>query len=116
MCEHETERHEWRADVLDFIRNHVEAEENYRLGAVDLEFGELLPAKPGTIEQAEYEERTAVGFNLERLTKRLGELPWSGFCAPRSATYEPTPGYTVTRVDVEDGPGIIRIDRTDEAE
>jgi hypothetical protein len=27
MCEHEAERHEWRADVLGFIRDHVEAAE-----------------------------------------------------------------------------------------
>ena len=40
-----------------------------------LEFGELLPPKPGWIEQQEYEERTSIGFNLERLTKEMGYLP-----------------------------------------
>lgn len=74
MCEHEAERHEWRAEVLRFVRDHLDVFEVYRLGANDLEFGELLPEKPGSVEQDDYEERARVGFQLERLTKRLGEL------------------------------------------
>ncbi len=74
MCENEAERHDWRAEVLTFIRDHIDATEVYRLGEADLEFGELLPEKPGWKEQQEYEERTGVAFNLERLTKRVGEL------------------------------------------
>jgi hypothetical protein len=70
MCGNEAERHEWRADVLRFIHDHIESAETYRLGEADLAFGELLPAKPGWLEQDEYEERTAVGFQLERLVKR----------------------------------------------
>jgi hypothetical protein len=42
-----------------------------RLGEADLAFGELLPPKPGWLEQEEYEERTNVGFQLERLAKRF---------------------------------------------
>ena len=72
MCENEAERHVWRADVLEFIRDHIDEQETYRLSAADLEFGELLPSKPGWMEQDEYEERTAVGFHLGRLTKELG--------------------------------------------
>ena len=79
MCEHEAERHEWLAEVFAFIRDHVEASEVYRLGEHDLEFGELLPPKPGGVVQEEYEERTAVGFNLERLNKTLGGLTPSSF-------------------------------------
>ncbi|MGH7947359.1 MAG: hypothetical protein ACREF9_20490 [Opitutaceae bacterium] len=74
MCENEAERHEWRAEVLAFIRDHVDSTEVYRLGESDLAFGELLPEKPGWMEQEEYEERTGVAFHLERLTKRVGEL------------------------------------------
>ena len=74
MCEHEARGHEWRADVLGFIRDHIEAAEVYRLGEPDLLFGELLPAKPWAIEQEGYEERTSIGFNLERLTKNVGEV------------------------------------------
>jgi hypothetical protein len=74
MCENEAERHEWRADVLAFIRDHIDSAESYRLGERDLEFGELLPEKPGWVEQVEYEERTSVGFHLERLTKKVGAL------------------------------------------
>ena len=44
------------------------------MGAADLEFGELLPPKAGSIEQSDYEERNAVGLQLERLVKRVGEL------------------------------------------
>ena len=36
MCEHEEERQVWRADVLEFIRNHVDPQETYRLSAADL--------------------------------------------------------------------------------
>jgi hypothetical protein len=54
MCANEAERHTWRAEVLEFIRDHVEPAETYRLTAADLEFGELLPSKPGWLEQEEY--------------------------------------------------------------
>ena len=74
ICEHEAERHEWRANVLGFIRDHIEAAEAYRLSEADLLFGELLPAKPWAIEQEEFEERTRVGFQLERLTRKVGEI------------------------------------------
>jgi hypothetical protein len=65
---------EIRAEALEFIRDHIDGGETYRLGDADLEFGELLPDKPGWLEQQEYEERTNVGFQLERLTKTAGEL------------------------------------------
>ena len=74
ICENEAERHEWRAAVLEFIRDRIESAEVYRLGEADLRFGELLPEKPGWLEQEEYEERTSVGFHLERLSKRVGEV------------------------------------------
>ena len=74
ICENEAERHEWRAAVLEFIRDRIESAEVYRLGEADLHFGELLPEKPGWLEQEEYEERTSVGFHLERLSKRVGEV------------------------------------------
>ena len=32
MCADEAERHEWRVDVLGFIRDHIDASEVYRLG------------------------------------------------------------------------------------
>ena len=46
MCACEAERHEWRVDVLGFIRDHIDASEVYRLGEADLAFGELLPEEP----------------------------------------------------------------------
>jgi hypothetical protein len=50
ICENEAERHEWRAAVLGFIRDRIESAEIYRLGEADLQFGELLPEKPGWLE------------------------------------------------------------------
>ena len=71
MCENEADRYEWRAEVLAFLRDHLDPSELYRLGEADLEFAELLPARPGWLEQEEYEERNRVGFGLERLAKRV---------------------------------------------
>ena len=86
ICENEAERHEWRAAVLGFIRDRIESAEIYRWGEVDLQFGELLPEKPGWLEQEEYEERTSVGFHLERLSKKVGEaLPRELAIAARQA-------------------------------
>ncbi len=71
MCENEALEEEWQAEVLAFIRNSIESEEVYRLGKGDLEFGDLLPEKPGWMKQAESEERTALAFGLERIAKKL---------------------------------------------
>jgi hypothetical protein len=79
ICENEAEQHEWRADVLGFIRDHIDSGEVYRLGEADLTFSGLLPGKPRWLEQEEYEERTSVGFHLGRLVKRVGELPPAAF-------------------------------------
>ena len=79
MCANEAERHEWRAEVLGFIRDHIDPGELFRLGEADLAFGELLPDRPGWLEQEEYEERTSVGFNLEQLAKRVAELKPTAF-------------------------------------
>lgn len=80
MCTHEAECEAWRAERLEFIRDHIDPIAIYRLGANDLEFGELMPEKPRAMEQEEYEARTAVGFHLERLVKEVGACRW-GFHA-----------------------------------
>ena len=74
MCENEAERHEWRIEVLEFVRDHIDLSEVYRLAEADLRFGELLPDKPGWLKQEEYEERTAVGFYMGRLVKQIDGL------------------------------------------
>lgn len=51
MCLNEAERHEWRARVLRFIREHLDAIDMFRLGPDDLTFGELLPAPPAAVEE-----------------------------------------------------------------
>lgn len=63
-----------RIDVLEFIRDHVDPSEVYLLRRDDLELGELLPEKPGWMEQDEYERDNGVRFCLERLTKEVGGL------------------------------------------
>ena len=83
MCEHEATRSRWRVERLEFIREHVDGSAAYLLSEADLLFAELLPEKPGSVQQEEYEERTGVAFNLERLTKRLGEItPMRAFESP----------------------------------
>lgn len=71
ICENEALEEEWRSEVLGFIGDHIDTEEVYLLGKGDLEFGDLLPEKPGWMKQAEYEERTALAFGLERIAKKL---------------------------------------------
>jgi hypothetical protein len=51
-------------------RAHIEFNETYRLGEADLGFGELLPPKPGWLEQEEYEERNA-GFHARTIGEAL---------------------------------------------
>jgi len=75
ICENEANRLEWRADVLTFLRDHVDPSEIYRLDASDLDYAELLPPKPAWLEQAEFEESTRVGFSLERLATRVCTSP-----------------------------------------
>jgi hypothetical protein len=71
MCELEVDRHAWRARVLDFLRGHVEVKDTYHLALQDLELAELLPARPGSVEQSEFEQRTALAFQVERLTRAV---------------------------------------------
>ena len=53
VCEIEAERQEWRAEMLDFLKNHVDASATYWLGRDDLEFGDLLPEEPDWLEEDE---------------------------------------------------------------
>jgi TOTE conflict system primase-like protein len=73
MCANEAERHQWRADVLNHARSY-RRDRDLPIGEADLAFGELMPDKPGWLEHEEYEERTNVGFQLERITKTAGRL------------------------------------------
>jgi hypothetical protein len=74
ICSNEQERHEWHRDVLEFIRDHIDAFQTYQLRDADLAFGELLPRKPGWMEQDEFEEERRIGFSLERLVKEIGRI------------------------------------------
>jgi hypothetical protein len=112
ICEYEAERLRWRVEVLEFLRDHLEPAETYLLGQADLEFGDLLPPRPGSVEQQDYEERTAVGFHLERLAKNVGRLD----CAWGSSAADPVrasngPDFNVSRIDTKDGPEIVMIER-----
>jgi len=72
MCEFQQEFHGWRAKALAYIREHVEGGEVYRLDQADLEFGEILPEKPGLIAQNDYEDERRIGFGVERIAKEMG--------------------------------------------
>jgi hypothetical protein len=79
MCEFEQEFHGWRAKALAYIREHVEGGEVYRLDPADLAFGEILPDKPGIVEQADYEREQRIGFSLERIAKEIGRSRFDPF-------------------------------------
>jgi hypothetical protein len=123
MCESEAERHVWRIDVLQFIRDHLEPSETYRIAAADLAFGELLPERPESVEQDEYEERTRIGFALERMVKsvdrlaRLREYLWEDDEDEDTEPLDTAPGiveetdeFKTTRVDTGDGPEVFMIE------
>jgi hypothetical protein len=82
MCELEVDRHAWRARVLDFLRGHVEVNETYHLALQDLELAELMPARTGYVEQIEYEQRTALAFQVERLASAVSNC--AGQCVPHA--------------------------------
>jgi len=52
-----------------------------RLVEADLAFGELLPEKPGWMEQDEYEQRTASHFDMRELSRSIRELRYSPFAS-----------------------------------
>jgi hypothetical protein len=110
MCENEAQRHMWRAGVLAFMRDHIDAGETYRLEAADLEYGELLPAKPGSLEQDEYEERTGIGFSLERFVRPVGTATGVTAAFHRGTGSEPEESHT-RRVAGEDGMDASAADR-----
>jgi hypothetical protein len=110
MCENEAERHTWRASVLAFMRDHIDAGETYRLRAADLEYGERLPAKPGWLEQDEYEERTGIGFSLERLVRSVDTAAGATAALHRGTGSDPGESQT-TRVDGEEGMDANEADR-----
>ena len=122
MCDNEAERHAWRVDVLRFIRDHLDPAETYRIGAADLERGELLPERPGWLAQDDYEERNRIGFAVEQMVKSVNRLAaaheyaWEND-AP-TAPIDGAPGiieetneFRTTRHDTGDGPEIILVDR-----
>jgi hypothetical protein len=53
ICDHEAEQHDWRVEVLTFIRDHVDPSEIYRLAEADLDFAKLLPPGPAWLEDEE---------------------------------------------------------------
>src|SRR5262249_40855637 len=124
ICSNEEERHRWRTDVLSFIRDHIEVGETYRLAQADLDFGELLPSAPECLAQEDFADRTRTGFALERIARAsegFGSLgyrllanvasPHVGTVSQPSAEGEDTDDYRITRLDLENGPDVIRIER-----
>jgi hypothetical protein len=81
ICENEAEREEWLIEALTFIRDHVESNNVYRLSERDLLFAELLPEKPGWLEQEECEQKNALRLHVEQVARGKVAPPCS-FGAP----------------------------------
>jgi hypothetical protein len=60
ICEKEAERQEWRAEMLNFLKDHVDASATYWLGREDLEFGDLVPEEPDWLEEDELFDENVV--------------------------------------------------------
>jgi hypothetical protein len=75
MCENEAGRHEWRAEVLTFLRDHLDPCEIYRLSECDLEFAGLLPEPPEWLEQDDCEQRLRKGSDLGPYARRICDSP-----------------------------------------
>lgn len=75
ICENEADQQEWRAEVLTFLRDHLDPSEVYRLGESDVDFGELLPRQPGWMEEDECDEGTRLGFGVGRYARRICDSP-----------------------------------------
>jgi hypothetical protein len=75
MCENEAGHHEWRAEVLTFLRDHLDPCEIYSLSECDLEFAELLPAPPAWLEQDDCEYRTHQTIDLGPFARRICDSP-----------------------------------------
>lgn len=94
MCEFEQEFHEWRAETLAYIREHIESSEVYRLGPADLEFGELLPEKPGMVEQDEFERENRIGLSMERIAREIGGSSSGAFAIAEAIALQQQAGKT----------------------
>ena len=85
ICENEAERHEWRAAVLGFIRDRSNPPRS-----IDRAKGSTVrrvAAGTGWLEQEEYESAPAWDSDLERLSKKVGEvLPRELAIAARQAS------------------------------
>jgi hypothetical protein len=60
ICEKEAERQEWRAEVLTFLKSHVDESATYWLGRDDLEFGDLLPEDPDWLGECAFGEESVL--------------------------------------------------------
>jgi hypothetical protein len=75
ICKNEADRQQWRAEVLTFLRDHLDPLEVYRLGESDAEFGELLPRQPGWMEEDECDEGARLSFGGGRYARRICDSP-----------------------------------------
>jgi hypothetical protein len=110
MCDYEQQLHGWRAEALADIREHIEGGEVYRLNALDLEFGEILPVQPGLVAQEEYEREQRVGFSLERIAKEIGRSSF-GIDSLAAAVAEHRRIAAVGRVTTRKSPAKARAGR-----
>ena len=74
IVEELVDRHEWRSEIIDFIRTHIDTAETYRLGSDDLEFADLLPETPDSFEEDEYDSQSRLAFQVGRIATALSDL------------------------------------------
>ena len=75
MCKNEAAQQEWRASVLTFLRERVDASEVYCLGLADLKYIELLPAEPEMFGAEESSGSTDNESDLGPFAQRVCSSP-----------------------------------------
>jgi hypothetical protein len=82
ICENEAERYEWRAAVLEFIRDRIESAEIYRLGEADLRFG---------VNRGQGRISSVLEINIEFVSHRNGTCRSAGCATPCGITAVSSP-------------------------
>ena|SRR5688572_13268377 len=75
ICKNQAAHDEWRASVLTFLRERVDASEVYRLGLADLKYLEFLPAEPEWLGPEESEGSTDNAADLGPFAQRICSSP-----------------------------------------
>jgi hypothetical protein len=75
MCKNEAAHQEWRATVLDLLRERMDASEVYRLGLKDLKYVGFFPSEPEMFGPDESEDSTDDASDLGPHAQRVCMSP-----------------------------------------